>query len=200
MSVQNRRAMAGWRWVAAGALPLFLLGCSFVGPMGAMAQERTLDRPLPGIRLDHLATGYEAGGTLGFALRETTIAEQLYRRTTGAERGVIWSAQFVSRWPLNEGQLDRWSAQAIGLLTDELGAGVQLAGWERLDASDVGDQRVAYRYTLASSQGERLGEATIVVFARGDQVGLAGEAAIGGRSPIDAAGLARVLDGRASGS
>ena len=187
-----------WRLAAVSLLPLLLLGCSFVNPSGALAQERMALAPPPaGIRVDSLPVGYQAGGTLGFTLRETPIQEQVYRRNVGAERGLLWSAQFVSRWPLDEAQLDRWSAQAIGLIADGLGNDVRLAGWERLDASDVGDQRIAYRYQLANASGVPLGEATIVVFARGDQVGMAGTGAIGTQVPVDAASLARALDGAA---
>src|SRR5207248_4868500 len=104
-----------------------------------------------------------------------------YRRSADSERGLVWTAEFVSRWPLDEGQLDRWSAQAIGLMADGLGSDVRLAGYERLDASDVGEQRVAYRYQLATANGQPLGDATIVVFSRADQVGLTGTATIGPR-------------------
>ena len=53
---------------------------------------------------------------------------------------------------------------------------------------------MAYRYQLATSGGQPLGEATIVVFSRGDQVGLTGAAAIGTSAPVDATSLARALD------
>ena len=94
-------------------------------------------------------------------------------------------------------ELDRWSAQVIGLLSDEMGSDVRLGGWERLGAADVGDSRVAYRYALVTSSGAPVGEATIVVFARGDEVGLSGTAAVGSRPPIDGVGLARLMDTRA---
>ena len=111
----------------------------------------------------------------------------------------MWSAEFTSRWRLDEGQLERWSAQAIGLMADDLGGDVRLAGYERVNATDVGEQRVAYRYQLATATGQALGDATIVVFSRGDQVGLTGTAAIGTRAPVDAASLARALDTTARG-
>jgi len=183
-----------WSAVAASLMPLLLLGCSFAGPPNALAQASVaLAEPLAAIPTGNLA-GYQPGGSLGFSLRDTAIAEQVYRRADGAERGLVWAAQFTSRWSLNEDQLDRWSAQAIGHLTDGLDSSVRLAGWERL-ASDAGDQRVAYRYQLATPSGAPAGEATIVVFARGDQVGLTGTATLGGRPPGDATALARAHDG-----
>jgi hypothetical protein len=176
-------------------VPLLLLGCSFARPSGALAQEHQALAAIPAsLGLDGGASGYQAGGTLGFRLIDTPIQEQLYTRSAGSERGVLWSAEFVSHWPLDEGQLDRWSAQAIGLLADALGNDVRLAGYDRLDASDIGDQRVAYRYQLATADGQPLGDATIVVFARGDQVGLTGSGGVGARAPVDAASLARTLD------
>src|SRR5215210_7251914 len=103
------------RAAAISLLPFRLRGCSFVQPSGAHAQERMALAPLPaGIRMDSIGVGYQAGGTLGFTLRDITLREQLYRRDAGAERGIVWSAEFASRWPLNEDRLDRWSAQAIG--------------------------------------------------------------------------------------
>jgi hypothetical protein len=51
---------------------------------------------------------------------------------------------------------------------------------------------VAYRYVLARD-GVPDGEATIVVFAQGDQVGLTSAATVGGRAPIDASTLARAI-------
>jgi hypothetical protein len=82
----------------------------------------------------------------------------------------------------------------IGLLADALSGDVRLGGWERLAASDIGDRRVAYRYALVTASGTPLGEATVVVFCRGDEVGLSGTAAIGGSSPIDGVALARLMD------
>ena len=188
-----------WRGTVVSAL-LLLLGSSFVG-IGCVQAEEPVARETPAsIRLESLATGYRPSGSLGFALRDTAIAEQVYRRNDGGERGVLWSAQFVSRWALTEDQLDRWSAQAGGLLLDGLGDDVQLASWERLNASDVGDQRVAYRYTLATSQGQPVGEATIVVFSRGAQVSITAAATTGARPPLDAIALARLLDSPAATS
>ncbi len=83
------------------------------------------------------------------------------------------------------------------MIADGLGADVRLAGWEQLNASDVGEQRVAYRYRLATPSDELLGEATIVVFSRGNTVGLSGSATVGGRAPIDGLGLARLMDAQA---
>ncbi len=197
--MSGQRTASWWRTVAASMLPLLLLGCAFVGPSGAHAQASVLPaEPLAGIYMGELA-GYQAGSSLGFRLRDTAITEQVFRRAEGDERGLIWTAQFTSQWALTADQLDRWSAQAIGHLADGLEANVRLAGWERLAASDIGDQRVAYRYTLASPGGAPVGEATIVVFARGEQVALAGAGAVGTRVPIDASALARVLDTAASG-
>jgi hypothetical protein len=187
------------RLAAMSMLPVLLLGCSFVQPTDARAQEHlSLAPALASLTVESLGAGYQAGGSLGFTLRDTVIQEQLYRRNAGADRGLVWSAEFVSRWRLDEDQLDRWSAQAIGLLADSLGNDVQLAGYDRLNASDVGDQRVAYRYQLATASGQPLGDATIVVFARGEQVGLTATAAIGSRAPVDAASLARTLDTNSS--
>jgi hypothetical protein len=89
--------------------------------------------------------------------------------------------------------LDRWSAQIIGLVADGLGADVRLAGWERQGAADRGEQRVAYRYMLTTASATELGEATVVVFAQGEQVGLAGAAALGSRSRVNALDVARLL-------
>ena len=122
------------------------------------------------------------------------LDEALYRRAPGNEPGLLWSARFVSRWALTDDQLDRWSAQVIGLLTDELGGDVRLGGWARLAASDVGERRVAYRYALVSSSGTPVGEATVVVFCRGDEVGLSGAAALGTSSPIDGVALAQLMN------
>jgi hypothetical protein len=82
----------------------------------------------------------------------------------------------------------------IGLLADELGNDARLAGWDPLDAADVGERRVAYRYRLVTDTTELGGEATIVVFARGEEVGLSGTAALGARTPIDALAMARLMD------
>src|SRR4051812_15237330 len=154
-------------------LPLLLLLGSTALPVTPVAHAQQAPREPPpfSLRLDSLAAGYHRGGGLGFALRDTVVDEVLYRRDEGGERGVLWSAHFVSRWPLTEDQLDRWSAQVIGLLADELGNDVRLAGWDRLDAADVGDRRVAYRYRLVADTAELGGEATIVVFTRGEEVG-----------------------------
>jgi hypothetical protein len=167
----------------------------------AYAQEQAPREPLRfSIRLDSLATDYRRAEGLGFALRDTAVDEVLYRRDAGTERGVLWGARFVSRWALSEDQLDRWSAQTIGLLVDQLGSNVRLGGWDRIDAGDVGERRVAYRYALVTSSGNLSGEATIVVFARGDEVGLAGTAAIGTRPPIDGVAMARWMDPQAGRS
>ena len=183
------------RLVAVGVLPLLLLGCSFVQPAGARAQEHMAIAPAAAsLAIENAPAGYQAGGTLGFALRDTVIQEQLLRRDAGAEHGLVWTAEFTSRWRLDADQLERWSAQAISLIADDLGSDVRLAGYERLDAADVGDQRVAYRYQLATAGGQPVGDATIVVFSRGDQVGLAGSAAVGTPAPVDATSLARALD------
>jgi hypothetical protein len=189
----RRVARGWWQTVAASVLPLLLLGCSFVGPTGAHAQASfVVAEPPSGIRMADFG-GYQPIGSLGFRLLDTTIAEQAYRRVESGERGLVWTAQFTSQWPLTEDRLDRWSAQAIGNLADGLGPGVQLGGWERLP-SDVGDQRVAYRYRLTSADGASLGEATLVVFARGSEVGITGTAGLNSSPPVDATALARALD------
>jgi hypothetical protein len=181
-------------------LPLLLGACTAMGTMGARGHEPVaVDRSRPDERLAALAMGYQADGTLGFTLRDTPIEEQMYRRADGSQRGLLWSGQFVSRWPLNADQLDRWSAQVIGLLADGLGPDVRLAGWERLDATDPGELQVAYRYALTTVSATGTGEATVVVFARDEVVGLTGAAAIGSRSPVDAVELAQVLAPRPSG-
>jgi hypothetical protein len=191
------RPPAEWarRMALAGLLPLLLLGNAEPPAATAYAQDQApRERPLANVRIDSLAVGYQRGGSLGFALRDTVVEEELYRRDAGAEHSVLWGARFVSRWALTEDQLDRWSAQVIGLLSDELGSDVRLGGWERLGAADVGDRRVAYRYALVTSGGTPVGEATIVVFARGDEVGLSGTGAVGTPPPIDGVGLARLMD------
>jgi hypothetical protein len=188
---------AGSRPRLAGWLPLLLLGSGILPAPAAAAQEQAPREPPPAsIRLDSLATGYARGESLGFALHDTTLDEQLYRRDQGAERGVLWSARFVSRWALTEDQLDRWNAQVIGLLADAVGSDVRLGPWERLGATDVGEQRVAYRYLLVTPSGIPAGEATVVVFSRGDEVGLSGTAAVGTRLPLGAVALARLMDTR----
>ena len=183
----------GRHTLLAGLLPLLVLS-SLVFAAPAAAQERTPRVQPASVRLESIATGYQRGGSLGFGLRDTVLDEALYRRAQANQQGLLWSARFVSRWALTDDQLDRWSAQVIGLLTDELNADVRLGGWERVAASDVGDLRVAYRYTLVTSSGAPLGEATVVVFCRGDEVGLSGTASLGASSPIDGVSLARLMD------
>ena len=194
MDGHSDRGAWGRQMLLAGLLPLLLLGCSVLPP-AAHAQDRAPREQAPAsVRLESIATGYQRGGSLGFALRDTALDEQLFRRSQGAEQGVLWSARFVSRWTLSEDQLDRWSAQVIGLLADEVGGDLQLGGWERLSAGDLGDRRVAYRYLLVTSSGTPVGEATVVAFSRGDEVGLTGTAMVGTRAPIDGVGLARLMD------
>lgn len=190
----NARMHDSWRRILMGGLvPLVLLGGVLVQAPSAAAQERPTGDRLASVRMDSVAHGYVPGGSLGFVLRETPLAEQLYRRGELGQPSLLWTAQFTSRWALTDDQLDRWSAQVSGLVTDELGADVRLAGWERLNASDVGDRRIAYRYTLANASGQPIGEATVLVFAQGDQVGMTAAAALGGPAPIDASGLARLM-------
>jgi hypothetical protein len=178
----------------AGLLLLLLLGSAMLPTTAAHAQEPAPREPPAGSRLGSLATGYERGGSLGFALHDTTLDEQLYRRDQDAERIVLWSARFVSRWTLTEDQLDRWNAQVIGHLANAVGGDVRLGPWERVDAPDVGERRVAYRYLLVTASGAPLGEATVVVFSRGDEVGLSGTASVGARPPLGAVALARLMD------
>jgi hypothetical protein len=183
------------RALVGSLLPLLLAGCALAGPVGALGPGRAaLGRAVP------VPAGYQASGTIGFRLLDTPVEEQLYRPADGSERALLWSAAFVSRWPVTADQLERWSAQAVGLLADGLGPGVQLAGWERLDATDIGERQVAYRYRLRTTSGDSAGEATIVVFSRGEAVGLTGAAAMGSRAPIDALGLARGLETYPEGS
>ena len=84
------------RWprsLVLGLFTLLLVGCSFVPARGAQAQERLAPVQQPaGIRVEGLAVGFQPGGSLGFSLRETTIAEQLLRRDQAGERGMLWSA------------------------------------------------------------------------------------------------------------
>jgi hypothetical protein len=198
--MRGQRFAIGYRAAAIALLSVVLLGQAVAQTSRAQASESPLgERRLTGVQLDHLTLGYRPGGTLGFSLRDTAIDEQLYRRVYADEREVLWSAGFVSQWPLNEDQLDRWSAQVGGLVVDSIGPNVRLAGWERLQANDIGDQRIAYRYMLADANGRRLGEATIVVFARGNEVGITAAAAVGTQAPLDATGLARLLDAGPSG-
>jgi hypothetical protein len=193
--MNRHNGLGAWarRILLRGLLPL-LVGASVVLAAPAVAQEGTRPVPPASVRLESIATGYQQGGSLGFALRDTVLDEVLYRHRHRNEPGLLWSARFVSRWALTDDQLDRWSAQVIGLLTDALGGDVRLGGWERLAASDIGDLRVAYRYALVSSSGTPVGEATVVVFCRGDEVGLSGTAALGTSSPIDGVALARLID------
>jgi hypothetical protein len=169
---------------------LLLLGCA--APLAPPLAAQQL--PASSVRLDALAADYHPGGSLGFSPRDTALDEQLYQREQGAEQGLLWSARFVSRWSLTEDQLDRWSAQVVGLLTDALGGDVRLGGWERLRVDSLGDRHVAYSYALVTSSGAPLGQATVVVFTRGDTVGLSGSAAIGSGPPIGAVALARLMD------
>jgi hypothetical protein len=144
--------------------------------------------------LDQQSLNVNTGGSLGFTLVDTPMREQLQRHNSGTDRDVVWSAEFTSRWDATPAQLDRWSAQAVGLIADQLGGDVRLASYERLDARDVGEVQVAYRYQLTAPSGQAVGEATIVVFARGNQVGMTGTGAIGTSAPTDATALARILD------
>src|SRR5437868_11396933 len=110
----------GRRTLLAGLLPLLVLG-SLVLAAPAAAQERAPRvQPAP-VRLESIATGYQRGGSLGLALRDTVLDEALYRRAPGTEPGLLRSARFVSRWALTDDPLDRWSAPVVGLLTDEPG-------------------------------------------------------------------------------
>jgi hypothetical protein len=195
----KRQARIGrWSGVVAGVL--LVLGTACAGTGGVWADERPSRQQPASVRLDSILPGYRLGGSLGFRLIDTAIDEQLYRRGEPGAQDLVWSARFDSRWPLTEDQLDRWSAQVSGLLLDGVGADVRLAGWERLALPDVGDLRVAYRYTLATPAGERVGEATTVAFARGTQVGLTGVATTSGQPPVDAATVARLLDTTAAGT
>jgi hypothetical protein len=107
----SSRATVGRPWLATGTALFLLLGGSRLGatgtgePAGGTLNQATIAR-----RSDLRAAGYRPGGTLGFTLRETAISEHLARRVEGDERGLLWSAEFTSRWPLTESQLDRWSA------------------------------------------------------------------------------------------
>src|SRR4029450_7226708 len=100
----NERVTAIWqRVVAFGLLPFLLLGCSIMQAPGAAAQARTaIDRQGATLGIDLLPSGYTAGGRLCCRLIDTSIQEQLYRRADRTDRGLLWSAHFVSRWRLNE--------------------------------------------------------------------------------------------------
>jgi hypothetical protein len=174
------------RQVALAAVVALGIGVGTLGPLGGGTALAT--------PADQQSLNTSMSGSLGFTLRDTVIQEQLRRDGTGPERGLTWSAEFVSRWDLNQDQLDRWSAQAVGLIADQLGSDVRLAGYQRLNVGDVGEQQIAYRYQLVSASGQPVGEASIVVFARGDRVGMAGTGAVGMPAPVDVATLARTLD------
>ena len=186
-----------WQWLAASMLLWLAVG--FSAAPAAQAEESVARESRANTPLETVTAGYRMAAPLGFRLVDTSIGEQVYRRADGSGPALLWTAQFSSRWALTDDQLDRWSAQAIGLLVDGLAADasadVRLAGWERLSASDVGDRRIAYRYALATAQGQPMGEATLIVFARGSEVGISGAAALGAGSPLDATQLARLLDG-----
>jgi hypothetical protein len=170
-----------------------LLLAAWLGQVAcAQAQEHGIREPRASVRLAG-APGYAAAAPLGFRLVDTRVDEQAYRRADGD--GLLWSAAFTSRWPLTADQLDRWSAQAITLLVDGLATDVQLGPYERLNPTDVGELRVGYRYQLLSATGARVGEATLIVFARGAEVGVSGAASTGTAAPLDAVALARSLDG-----
>ncbi len=182
---RGRRALVG---------AVLVIGAWLGQAAAVWAEEPAVPAPRATLRLGPVPD-YQAGGSLGFRLIDTRVDEQLQRRADGAGQGVVWYAAFSSRWALTDDQLDRWSAQVGGLLADALGTNVRLAAWQRLDASDVGDRRVAYRYTLASATGDRVGDASLVVFARGAEVGLTAVGAVGVASAADAVALARALDG-----
>jgi hypothetical protein len=187
------RGHDGRRGVRAAVALVALLAAALGQVACAQAQEYAAREPRASVRLAS-APGYAAAAPLGFRLVDTPVDEQVYRRDDGASQGLAWTATFTSRWALSADQLDRWNAQAITLLADGLGADVQLGTYERLDASDVGDQRVGYRYQLTTGAGAPLGEATLVVFARGAEVGISGTATTGATPSLDALALARGLD------
>lgn len=192
-----------WPRIAAGLV--LLLGVSLGIAPSAQAQEHVARDQRVRARLEPLMPSYQASGPLGFRLIDTPVEERVARQISGSGQRLLWSAWFTSRWALTDDQLDRWSAQAVGLLLDGVAeragtvdpsaaAAVQLASWERLDVPDIGDRRIAYRYTLATAGGERAGEASLVVFARGSEVGITGAGTIGLDSSVDALALARALD------
>jgi hypothetical protein len=192
-AVRGPAGPRGWRAVAVLGL---LLG-AWLGPVaGARAEEPAREaRASVGVAG---APGYAVAAPLGFRLVDTRVDEQVYRRTDGVGDGVAWSMAFTSRWALTADQLDRWSAQAITLLAEGLGTDVQLGPYERLEPADVGELRVGYRYQLLSAAGARVGEAALVLFARGAEVGVSGAATTGTLTPLDAVALARALDGELS--
>ncbi|HEY7062112.1 MAG TPA: hypothetical protein VII06_11580 [Chloroflexota bacterium] len=187
------RGREGQRWARAAAVWGLLLGAWLGAAACARAEEYAAVAPPASLHVGSLA-GYQAAAPLGLRLVDTHVDEQVYRRTDGAGEAVVWSASFTSRWALTPDQLDRWSAQAIGLLADALGPDLRLGDYEHLAASDVGDQRIAYRYALITAAGAPAGEATLVVFARGTEVGVSGAGSTGGAAAPDAVALARGLD------
>ncbi|HLH23210.1 MAG TPA: hypothetical protein VK066_11845 [Chloroflexota bacterium] len=193
------RGSAGRRGVRVGAALVVLLAAWLAQVACAQAEDWPARAPRASGRVGSLP-GYQAAAPLGFRLIDTRVDEQVYRRADGAGEGLVWSAAFTSRWALSADQLDRWSAQAISLLADGLVAEVQLGAYERLDASDVGEQRVAYRYQLLAADGIPVGEARLVVFARGAEVGVSGTATTGATAPLDAIALARGLDSELAGT
>ena len=80
-------------------LPLLVLG-SLVLAAPAAAQERTPRVQPASVRLESIATGYQRGGSLGFALRDTALDEALYRRSIeafGSAEAVLGATQITLR-------------------------------------------------------------------------------------------------------
>jgi putative flippase GtrA len=186
------------RLASISLLAALLVG-SLAAPSVAWSMEGTTlpTSPPSGLQLDDLVVGYRRGGSLGFALRDTVVDEDLYQRAEGAERVVVWAARFTSRWLLSENQLDRWSAQVIGLATDALGADVYIDGWTRLEIDKCGDHAIAYSYRLTTQSNAPAGEATIVALATGDTVLLGAVASVDPNWLSDSPVLGRLMDGLA---
>src|SRR5262245_24560379 len=129
----------GNRWPRLAAGLVLLLGLSLGIAPSAQAQEHVARDQRVRARLEPLMPSYQASGPLGFRLIDTPVEERVARQISGSGQRLLWSAWFTSRWALTEDQLDRWSAQAIGLLLDGVAerpgtvdpsaTAVQLAGW-----------------------------------------------------------------------
>lgn len=176
-------------------LTVLLLVIASLGLLSAAAaaQERAVaPASLVSAYLAGQSLRYERGGSLGFTLRDTSIAEELYTYAAIGGRGVIWNASFASPWALTEDQLARWHAQASGLLAEELAAEARLDGWQLLEVEALGDRQVACRYALATAEGR--GELALGVYARGAAVTMLGVASLGA-TPVETTILLRQLAG-----
>ena len=108
----------GRRMLLAGLLPLLVLGSLlFAAPAAARSGRRACSRERPA--REH-RDGLPAGRQPRLRAAGHGAGRGAVPPRAGQREGLLWSARFVSRWALTDDQLDRWSAQVIGLLTDEL--------------------------------------------------------------------------------